>query len=345
MKIGIIQTSVGATGGNDTVLRDVIDILKPKHEIVLYTFDRPSDRFSDVKTISKLPIRIPMLGIYKKFMMPKFDYKDCDLLFSITGYANIKTDKPLLIYDQNNLGAELLNKNVSRKYRKGFWKLYYQPYKLLSKFQKPNLNARYIANSKYSAKILEEAVGKKVDILYPSVDINQYKFLKKKNQIAMLCRISPDKNLEFAIDVLNRQDKPVVIIGAVTNMTMRYFNKLQEMCKSHIRISPNISRDNLKEILAESKIFFHTGEETFGISVVEGIASGCVPIVPDNTAHRETVPFEELRYEPDNVKDALDKLKNAWCYNHTLEPLYSNVLQFDKKYFKQRLLKIVEESV
>ena len=32
------------------------------------------------------------------------------------------------------------------------------------------------------------------------------------------------------------------------------------------------------------------------MAVVKVVAAGCVPVVPDNSAHPETVPFAELRY-------------------------------------------------
>jgi glycosyltransferase involved in cell wall biosynthesis len=287
---------------------------------------------------------MPFLGVYKKFMMPKFDYSECDVLFSITGKADIETDKPLIVYDQNNLGLELLDRYVSPKYRKGFWKYYYKPYRFLARRQKPNPNAHYVANSIYSAKSLGEAVKKKVDVVYPPVTINKYHSSEKKNQICMLCRISPEKNLEFAVEVLNRVQYPTIIIGAVTTATMPYFNKLQEMCAEHVVISPNISRQNLEHILSESKVFFHSAVETFGISVVEGIASGCIPIAPDNSAHPETIPIPELRYKPDNIDDAVNHINNAMLgnFDHRIDALLKHIVKFDTSTFKDEVVKLVE---
>jgi len=344
MKIGIVQTSVGSVGGNDTVLRIVIDTLKADgHDVILYTFSNPGKNFDDVKTYSKIPIRLPFLGIYKKFMMPKFDY-NCDVVFSITGYTGIETDKKLIVYDQNNLGLELLDSYIPPKYKSGIWKYYYKPYRFLAKRQRPNPNATYIANSIYSASSLSQAVNKKVDVIYPPVTISKYHKSEKKKKVAMLCRISPEKNLEFAIDALNKIRYPVTIIGAVTPMTMPYFNKLQDKCASHVIISPNISRQNLEHILSESKVFFHSAIETFGISVIEGIASGCIPIVPDNSAHPETVPYGQLRYVPDNIDDAVSHINDAidGKFDDTLDNLYQHITKFDTSTFKDEISRVVK---
>lgn len=343
-KVGIVQINTGQVGGNDTVLKIVIDALqKAGHEIILYTFNKPSSEFSNVTVRSKIPVRMPFLGIYKKFFMPKFDYNECDIIFSITAYTNIKTEKPLIIYDQNNLGLELQNKFISIKYKKGFWKLYYQPYKFLNRFIKLPANARYVANSIYSADNLSDVVDGKIDVVYPPVSISQYHVNEKKKQVCMLCRISPEKNLEFAIEVLNKQPYPAIIIGAVTNMTMGYFNRLQDLCAEHVIISPNISRSNLKHILADSKVFFHTASETFGISVVEGVASGCIPIVPDNSAHSETIPIDELRYTPDDIDSAVDHINNAMnCnYDHRIDGLMKHIEKFDTEKFNEEIVKLI----
>jgi glycosyltransferase involved in cell wall biosynthesis len=291
-----------------------------------------------------VPVSVPILGIYKKFFMPKFDYDECDVVFSITGYTNIKTVKPLYIYDQNNLGLELQDKVTSMKYTKGFWKWYYKPYKFLTKFIKLPPNAQYIANSIYSADNLAQNVKGAINVIYPPVDTSKYHISQKKKQVCMLCRISPEKNLEFAIEVLNKIQAPCVIIGAVTNMTMPYFNRLQEMCEKHVIISPNISRNNLEHILSESKVFFHTAPETFGISVVEGIASGCIPIVPDNSAHNETVPMDELRYTPDVIDDAVNHINNALHsnYDHRIDALLKHIDKFDIKKFDEEIVKLFE---
>lgn len=342
-KIGIVQISTGQVGGNDTVLRIIIKTLQREgHTIILYTFSKPSKEFSNVEIRSKIPVKMPFLGIYKKFMMPKFDYSECDILLSITGYTNIKTDKPLIIYDQNNLGFELQGKEISIKYCKGFWKWYYKPYKFLSSRMQLPHNARYISNSIYSATNLAEVVKSKISVIYPPVNISKYYTEEKKKQVCMLCRISPEKNLEFAIEVLNRVQVPCVIIGAVTNMTMPYFNKLQKMCEKHVIISPNISRQNLEHILAESKVFFHTAPETFGISVVEGAASGCIPIVPDNSAHSETIPVDEMRYTPNDLDDAVNHVNNALNgnYDHRLDGLKKHIKKFDVEKFNEEIVKL-----
>ena len=49
-------------------------------------------------------------------------------------------------------------------------------------------------------------------------------------------------------------------------------------------------------VLAGARAYLHASKEMFGIAAAEAVAARCVPVVPDSSAHAETVPFAGLRY-------------------------------------------------
>lgn len=334
-KVGIVQPIVGSIGGNDAVLKKLISVLKEDgHHIILYTFSGGID-IPYVTVHSKIPKRMPFLGLYQKWFMPKFDGTECDVYFSLTG-TDIKTDKLLFIYDQNNLSFEF-DRIVPVKYKSGFWKVYYYPYKMFNK-PKVNKNAQYISNSNYCSNMLQKVISKNVDVIYPGIELSSFHTAQKKSQICMVGRISPEKNLEFAVEVLNRTPYPSFIFGNVTKSNKQYFNKLQSIAEPHVRFMRG-DRNQLRQLLSISKVYFSTSEETFGISTVESMASGCIPIVPNNTAHSETVPIDELRYTPNDMDSATTKLRNALNGNFDcrLDGLYKHIQNFDVEKFNEKV--------
>ena len=76
--------------------------------------------------------------------------------------------------------------------------------------------------------------------------------------------------------------------------------------------------------------------------MVEAVAAGCVPVVPDNSAHPETVPFKELRYGTESeaagiVRGALDGR-----YDHLLPGLRGHARRFSEEAFQEAMLGIIE---
>jgi glycosyltransferase involved in cell wall biosynthesis len=93
---------------------------------------------------------------------------------------------------------------------------------------------------------------------------------------------------------------PFHIVGFVGD-TM-YFDRCLEYVKqnrlSNVHVHPNATREQMVALLEQSKYFLHTlVNEPFGITAVQAIATGCIPIVHDSGGQRETVPIEFLRYK------------------------------------------------
>lgn len=108
-----------------------------------------------------------------------------------------------------------------------------------------------------------------------------------------------------------------------------------------VRLHRNAARRDLVGAVASAKVYLHAGMEDFGISVVEGIAAGCVPVVPNNSAHVEAVPLAELRYDTEEeaakVRDAADGR-----YDSCLPRLHRHAERFSEQAFHRRMLDLVE---
>ena len=139
-----------------------------------------------------------------------------------------------------------------------------------------------------------------------------------------------------------------IIGNTKTKSNILYYERLESKIKKEnlkkINLLKNISRNELVDIVNKSKVYFHCSRETFGISVIESIAAGCMPIVPDNSAHKETVPFGELRYNENDSTDAKNKLERAINgeFDSMIEPLQDSIKKFSKEKFRQSFLLIKE---
>jgi glycosyltransferase involved in cell wall biosynthesis len=106
-------------------------------------------------------------------------------------------------------------------------------------------------------------------------------------------RFSSDKRIELSLYVMKeilrrRKDVALYLIGAsLGKRSKKYISHLKETAENlkvldNIVILENIDKENLMKVLKESKIIlsFQTEPESFNITILEGMAAGCVPIVP-----------------------------------------------------------------
>lgn len=353
MKIGIIHGFVGGGGGTEKTLYAIVEALaNGGHQVSLYTVSKPTIKIPGIKIISSLPFHLPVLGLYQRYMESKIIEKanDEDLIIQASGGLVLPRTKnqKVIIYCHHDFQNE--TKKDITKY-KGIWSWYYKPYYILSqKFVKQinDENLLFISNSKFIQDSIKQKFSKNSVVIYPPVELELFKDdTKKENSVITVSRYSQEKNLEFAIDVFQDIDIKYTMIGNTkTKVNELYYEKILSKVnsmKSTISLLKNIERNKVIENLKKSKIYFHASPETFGISIVESIAAGCIPIVPDNSAHKETVPINELRYIPNDKKDAQEKIKKAIAgdYDDLIKSLRDSLKNYDKKTFTDALLNFV----
>jgi glycosyltransferase involved in cell wall biosynthesis len=176
-----------------------------------------------------------------------------------------------------------------------------------------------LANSYYTAEEIKKYSQKTVEVLYPpfssSISAIGKDTIKNSqdNLVVTTSRFQPDKLLERIPHIASQTDSNIqfAIIGRLySNGTL---TNLQQIVKKlgltdRVKFYPNASAEKKIELLKRAKIYLHTmvGEH-FGISIVEAMALGCVPIVHNSGGMREFVP-EQYRYE--TLQEAASKIDN-----------------------------------
>lgn len=355
MNIGIIHGFVGGGGGTEKTLHAILDALeKTDHNVTLYTFSKPKLSTYKITINSSLPFSVPAFGLYQRAMESKLisKAKNNDVIIQASGGLSIPNNpkQKIIVYCHNDFKSEL--EKTDTKY-KGLWSIYYKSYynvakKFFKKILDPNIFL--IANSKFVKNSIKEKYDKDSTVIFPPVDLSEFESSTKQKIVVTVTRFSEEKNLEFALDIMKDIDVEYKIIGNTkTKSNVLYYKKLLSKLKktnlnSRIKLLKDIERAELVKSLNTTKVYLHTSKETFGISVIESIAAGCIPIVPDNSAHKETVPFNELRYQENNLSDAQEKIKKAinGVFDKFLDPLRESIKIYDKNQFKKLIISYIE---
>ncbi|MBN1483083.1 MAG: glycosyltransferase [Chloroflexia bacterium] len=156
----------------------------------------------------------------------------------------------------------------------------------------------------------------KTMVINPPVDLERFKSDQRERERAIVSvgRFGPDKRQFEQIQLAERlPDIPFHLVGFVNNT--RYFQQCEHYVQSrqlsNVHLHPNASFSKLIERLHTCKYFLHTLiNEPFGITSLQALAAGCLPIVHDSGGQREVVPKPELRYQHlEQVPDILERME------------------------------------
>ena len=314
MRIGVIHHSLNAAGGADRLCLKTIEALKEAgHEVVLATVEPTNwKRVERIlgkvvkpdKETSLLPFKLELFGIYMR-LLTSFSAlklrKKCDLLINTHGDAlPVKAD---IIYMHYPMFALLKDNPVSTKYSESiFWRAYFAPYEIIQEIiAQKFLEGLILTNSNFSRKAIKKYTGKDSVVVYPPVDIKTFaiatKSEERENLIVSCGRYSAEKNYEFVLEVAEklREKAKFIIIGSVSGRVSRdYYEKLSQIKRKkkldNVELLRNVSFGDLLRIYGKAKIYLHAMKyEHFGISVVEAMAAGMVPVV-----HRSGGSWEDI---------------------------------------------------
>lgn len=157
---------------------------------------------------------------------------------------------------------------------------------------------------------------KEIPVIYPPVKLDEYKtpnVMERRGVISLGRFATTKKQLE---QIKIAELLPAVdfhIVGFVTDHA--YFKRCRDYVVSHglknVHLHPNLDYNEMVNLLTSSKYFLHTlVNEPFGITAVEAIAAGCIPIVHNSGGQKETVPLQELRYDTlQEIPEVLKRLE------------------------------------
>jgi glycosyltransferase involved in cell wall biosynthesis len=314
MRIGFFSPTINRIGGGEWVTLNMIHALKAKkHKILVYSAEKINpyniQKFfghnlhfdNEVSFWPNIYDPYNPESIYPNLIKSFLFSLKCDLL--IDTFSNAVFPWADAVYFQGRPKITRLPKGMKGSL--------FTPYKAFLtnsiKHVKPDKKT-LMACSKYTAKTIEALTGLTVNVLYPPVsDFFKIgnKLSSKNNTVVTVTRISNDKRPETIPQIakLAPDNISFVIIGScripselnVLNNLQEYIRKLGVSEK--VKLLLNASREEQREILQKSKVYLHpfVPYEAFGISVIEAMSAGCVPIAPDIAGLKETVP-KQLRY-------------------------------------------------
>lgn len=241
------------------------------------------------------------------------------------------TERSNVFSDNNNYEDINNSKNCKTKpqfsRRKEYFKILKYGYWNLMR------NSTVITNSEFSRRAIVNALElDNIYILNPPIDIETFRNValmtnsddddETNDIILVISRIAPHKKIENAIKLAkilkdNNVGKGMKIVGNLYYYFFDYYSELKQMVldlglTDYLTFEINASIDKLLSIIRESRVYFHPmiGEH-FGMSALEAMAAGLIPVVPNEGGIKEFVPQE---YQFNTIEQAAEII--MYVFNH-----------------------------
>jgi glycosyltransferase involved in cell wall biosynthesis len=322
----VVHTSLNYRGGAEALAMTTIDALADLgFDIELAVVEKPHREKleSTYGNIAASVLKnISAINILKSFVTSKAQKHDITINTAgdILPYFNTGFTKknaitychfPLATYRieaKDPVYIEFLKKMHSHTSRIGYYNENANLKLAKATYNKMIRNSTVTTNSEYSRYAIQKVFDINSIVLSPPVNIDIFRNSvlfnssgNRKNIILVISRLHPSKKVENSIMLakLLKQNKIKVrtkIIGNLYPTESGYCTYLKDMVRkynleNYVTIHTNISFTKLLELMKQCKLYLsQCPGEPFGISTVEAMSAGLIPIVPDIGGQTEYVP-------------------------------------------------------
>lgn len=359
MKIAFYSPYLDTAGGGEKYILTAaeilsekadVDILLDKHlkEIGSKTIVEKNIKIHNID-FSKINFVDAPIGSFWTFFHRIIFFKQYDVLFYLTdGSVFFATAKKNIIHFQvpfENTQAQ----SLWGQFKLGSWN-------------------QVIYNSHFTKDLVEKSWALKGQVIYPPVNVSLFKPLDKKKQIISVGRFfgfDKAKKHMLLIDAFKQLTKEMKIndwslhlAGGADEGDQEYIDELKKNSEGfEIYFYPNMPLLELSKLYGESQIYWHaTGFseddpkkfEHFGITTVEAMAAGCVPIVINLGGQKEIIDNGISGFLWNDLEQ-LKRLTLKVIKDSKLTLRLSKIAQekskkFSKEKFKQEINKLIYEE-
>lgn len=313
MKIGIYDPYLDTLGGGEKYILSIASLLQHEHKVSVFwnnnqILQQAENRFNlslkDVTITNN--IFLTSTSSWERFRKT-IEY-DCIFFMSDGSIPTLGSKKTILIYQ---------------------FALPHKKNALARKLKVTRIHS-VLCYSQFVKEDLVKEFGKKVVVLYPPVDpIKDRK--EKENSIITVGRFTRGNNVKKhdvlirAFQKFSEKEKnwKLHIVGSHLPDDEDIVDSLKKLAKgSSIFFHANVSYKELSSLYATAKIYWHaTGyqenvqqhperAEQFGISTVEAMSAGCVPVVINSGGQKEIVDDGVNGFRFDTVEELIEKTQH-----------------------------------
>lgn len=127
----------------------------------------------------------------------------------------------------------------------------------------------FISNSRNVRNRIWKTYRREAEVIYPPVAVGSFYWKPADDYFLIVSELVPYKRIDTAVRLFSRSGRRLVIVGDGPE-----YRRLQSIARSNIEFAGRVPNEQLRELYARARALLLPGEEDFGITAVESLASG-----------------------------------------------------------------------
>ena len=202
---------------------------------------------------------------------------------------------------------------------------------------------QFIANSRNVQTRIRKIYRRDSEVVYPPVDVDSFYWKPPEDYFLIVSGLVPYKRIDSAVRAFTRSGRRLIIAGAGPE-----YRRLRAAAGANVSVLGRVPDEDLRDLYARCRALVLPGEEDFGLTPVEALASGKPVIALGRGGALETVPSSGgVFYQ--NASDecleaAVERFENIEAHFRPAA-LQDHARRFSPAEFASRMMPILEESV
>jgi glycosyltransferase involved in cell wall biosynthesis len=128
---------------------------------------------------------------------------------------------------------------------------------------------QFVAISENVRRRIRRAYGREARVVHPPVNVDTFYWREPEDYFLIVSEMAPYKRLDYAVQSFARSGRRLKIVGHGPE-----YRRLRALAGPKTEFCGRVSEPDLREIYARSRALIMPGEEDFGLTMVESLASG-----------------------------------------------------------------------